>query len=702
MKKLLALIIVGMLVIPLLGINVTASTLPKGFFKDTVGHRYELEIRKFAEQDILKGFPDGTFKPDAEVTRAETATILALAKKLTPTKPAVSPFKDVPTTHWAYGNIVAVRNAGIIKGYPDGTFRPGANVSRAELAALLGQIKGLEKEAAKITTPPIEAPDINKVPKWALGWVSLGYLAEHNYLTERHPGGTISAGASAHRGEVAYGAYVAINPPRFGGTLKASVIGNPSALDAMVTTATINLYMGWHMYETLFTYDRLMAPTPMLVDTYTLSADGLTYTFNLRKGVKFHNGKEMTADDVQASIARWGRMTTLGRDLFRFVRSWTAKDKYTAVMVLTSPVAITPLYLCGAQSVIYPKEIIDVVGDKALRMVPEELVGTGPYKFIEFIPDRHVKMVRFEEYTVRKNIPNGQGGRKTAYADTILFMPVPDSGVRVMGAITGLYHMAEWTLPDEYERLKYHTKLRAAVIKPSGWTTAVFNKREGIFTSLKMRQAFLAALDMEPIMKAAYGHPDFWRLDSSIAFKEQAYYTTAGSHLYNQKNIEKAKKLLAEAGYKGEPIRWITTTEYPAYYTTAVVSKDQLEKAGFNITLQVVDWATLVRIRADSKLWDIFSTAFGITFDPVLYLCLSPAWFGWYESPKMVAYLDEMRRESDFNKRYATWEKAMELFYEEVPVIKYGDYFLLHVHRKEVQGYQAMFNIFWWNVWIEK
>jgi len=207
---------------------------------------------------------------------------------------------------------------------------------------------------------------------------------------------------------------------------------------------------------------------------------------------------------------------------------------------------------------------------------------------------------------------------------------------------------------------------------------------------------------MEANMKAAYGHPDFWRLDSSIAFKEQAYHTTAGSKWYNQKDIERAKKLLAEAGYKGEPIRWVTTTEYPAYYTTAVVSKDQLTKAGFNIHLQVVDWATLVKIRADDKLWDVFSTAFGITFDPVLYLALSPGWFGWYDSPTMRSYLDEMRKETDFKKRYATWEKAMELFYEEVPVIKYGDYFLLHVHRKEVQGYQALFNIFWWNVWIEK
>ncbi len=701
MKKLLALVMVAALLMPSVAIKATAST-PVGFYKDTTGHRYQLQIRKLSEQNIIKGYPDGTFKPDALITRAEAATILALSKKMTPSKPAKSPFPDVSTTHWAYGNIVAVKNAGLMKGYPDGTFKPGANITRAELAALLGQVKGLEKQAAAITTPPITAPDISKVPAWALGWISLGYLPAHLFLTERHPGGTISPNEPATRGEVAYGSYVAVNPPIFGGTLRATMIGNPPVIDNMATTATAAIYVGWHIFEGLFTYDRLMNPIPLLVDTYTLSDDNLVYTFNLRKGVKFHNGDEMTADDVVASIARWGRMATLGRDLFRLVSSWTVSDRYTAVMKLREPVSITPLYLAGTQPMIYPKKIIDIVGDKALRAVPEEVVGTGPYRFVEFIPDRHIRVVKFTDYATRNDIINGYGGMRTAYMDTILFMPVPDSGVRVMGAITGQYDMAEWALPDEYERLKFHSKIQTSIIKPGGWLTAVFNKRQGLFTSQKMRQAFLAALDMEEVMKAAYGHPDFWRLDSSIAFKEQAYYTEAGKEFYNQKNIERAKQLLAEAGYKGQTVRWMTTKEYPAYYTSALVSKGHLEKAGFNVTLDVVDWATLVSRRSNPALWDVFSTAFGITFDPVLYLCLSPSWPGWYENAQMQDYLSQMRRESNFGKRYAIWQKAMQLFWEDVPVIKYGDYFNLHVLRKEVQNYQSLFLIFWWNVWVEK
>ncbi len=371
-------------------------------------------------------------------------------------------------------------------------------------------------------------------------------------------------------------------------------------------------------------------------------------------------------------------------------------------MRLREPVAITTLYLAGYGAMIYPKSVIDVVGDRPLRAIPEEIIGTGPFRFVEFIPDRHIRMVKFTDYVARNNISNGSGGMKTAYVDTILFLPVPDSGVRVMGAITGQYEMAEWALPDEYERLKYHNKIQTSIIKPAGWLTAVFNKRQGLFTSQRMRQAFLAALDMEEIMKAAYGHPDFWRLDPSIAFQEQAFWTDAGKEFYNQNNPVRARRLLTEAGYRGEPVRWLTTKTYPAYYTAAVVAKTQLERAGFNISLEVVDWATLVSRRANPALWDVFSTAFGITFDPVLYLALSPAWPGWYDNAQMRDYLAQMRRESDFNKRFAIWEKAKQLFWEDVPVIKFGDYFLLHVLRKEVQGYQGLFNIFWWNVWVER
>ncbi|MEW6524273.1 MAG: ABC transporter substrate-binding protein [Bacillota bacterium] len=487
-------------------------------------------------------------------------------------------------------------------------------------------------------------------------------------------------------------------PSKFGGVLKVAVIGNPPTLDVMRTTATITLNAMWHAYETLFALDKDYDPVPYLLKDYTVSPDGKVWTFNLRQGVKFHDGTEMVADDVVASIDRFGKLTSWGRSLFQVKDTLVAKDKYTVVLTLTEPTALVPLYLTSTGASIMPKYTIDEAGEGELK----RFIGTGPFKFVEYEPDRHIKFERFADYSAIPGEPNGYAGNRTAYVDQLLFIPVPDTAVRIAGVQTGEYHFGEWIAPDEYERLKTLSGIVTRIIKPSGWTTAVFNKKQGLFTDVRMRQAFLAALDMEPIMKAAYGHPDFWRLDHGLMFQEQALYHEAGKQWYNQNNVERARQLLQEAGYKGQPVRWVTTTEYPAYYTTALVAKSQLERAGFVIDLQVVDWATVVERRSKPEVYDVFSTAFGITWDPVLFLCLSPTWPGWYESQEMQALLAQLRRETDFDKRYELWGKAQALFWEDVPVIKFGDYFLLHIHREEVRGYAARNSNFYWNVWIEK
>lgn len=487
-------------------------------------------------------------------------------------------------------------------------------------------------------------------------------------------------------------------PSKFGGSLKVAVIGNPPTLDVMRTTASITLNTMWHVYETLFVLDAEYAPIPHLVKDYTSSEDGLTYTFQLREGVPFHNGKEMTSEDVVASIQRFGRLGTWGRNLFSVTESFEANGPYTVVLKLTEPVAIVPLFLTATAASIMPKEVIDEAGDTDVK----RLIGTGPFEFVEFEPDRHIKLKRFEDYAALPGAANGYGGNRTAYLDELVFVPVPDTAVRIAGVQTGDYHFGEWITPDEYERLLTMSGIEARVIKPSGWTTAVFNKQKGLMSNVLMRQAVLAALDMEPIMKAAYGHDDFWRLDSGVLFQEMAMHSSAGSEFYNQNNAARAKELAAQAGYNGEPIRWVTTTEYPAYYTTALVSASQLEKAGFVVDLQVVDWATVVQKRSDPDAYDLFSTAFGNPWDPVLFLGFSETWPGWYVSERKDELVAALRRESDFDKRMELWDELQALFWHDVPVIKYGDYFNLHIHTSKAKGFQAMATSFYWNVWIEK
>src|SRR5256884_9067498 len=177
-----------------------------------------------------------------------------------------------------------------------------------------------------------------------------------------------------------------------GGVLKVGNLGEPPALDAHWTTASITETLTNHIYEGLYSLDSASRPIPMLAESHTVSKDGLVYTFKLRQGVKFHNGKEMTSEDVVASLARWGKQSIYGKALFAQVAEWKALDKYTAEMKLEEKSASVLGSLAGPVNfeAAYPEEIAE-------KFAPEvkttEYVGTGPSQLAEGEP--------------RQAIPNG-------------------------------------------------------------------------------------------------------------------------------------------------------------------------------------------------------------------------------------------------------------------------------------------------------
>src|SRR5262249_41176342 len=154
----------------------------------------------------------------------------------------------------------------------------------------------------------------------------------------------------------------------------------------------------------------------------------------------------------------------------------------------------------------------------------------------------------------RSEAPSGYGGRRTAYVDEILFIPVPDVAVRLAGVETGEYHFGLQIKQDQYDRINTLPGVEPRVVKPSGWSTAVPNHKQGLMANKKIRQAFQAARDMDPIMSAGFGNKDFYRLDAGLFYPEQGLlHSTTSAASFNQRNRDKARKLLQEAGYKGEP-----------------------------------------------------------------------------------------------------------------------------------------------------
>ena len=485
--------------------------------------------------------------------------------------------------------------------------------------------------------------------------------------------------------------------PKMGGVLKVVIDADPPTLDPHCSSTTLTTVVGYHMFEGLFTLDETLNPIPMLAaDLPEISDDKLVYTIKLRPGLKFHNGQDVTAEDAVASVKRWGKISKYGKSFFKNVDSIEAKDRLTVELRLTKPVGTTLIFLAFLKggAYIYPKELCEKYPDEPV----EENIGTGPFKFVEWKPHQYIKMVRFEDYKPVEFPANGFGGKKVAYVNELQFIPISDEAVRLTSVEGGEYDFADFIPVDEFDRLKDHPDIQALPSVPRAWFAFQFNKRAGIMSEVKMREAFLTALDMGPILAAGYGDEAFWRLDPSIMLKEQIWWSDVGKEKYNQGDIEKAKKLLEEAGYKGEKIIWMSG---PLEYNLSLAAKNQLEKAGFNIDLQAMEWATLADRRKNPEIWDIFSTGMTTKPDPTMFTPLNPAYAGWWESPKLIELMDKIAIETDFDKRYKLMEEIQELFYAEIPTIKVGDYANFRIAAKNVQGFKNMNEIFFWNVWKE-
>jgi peptide/nickel transport system substrate-binding protein len=495
--------------------------------------------------------------------------------------------------------------------------------------------------------------------------------------------------------------------PKKGGVFRVGILGEPPALDPHWTTAAITGDLANHIFEGLYALDENYRPIPMLADGMpTISSDGLSYMFKLRQGIKFHNGKEMTSEDVVASLKRWSQQSIQGKSLSASVEDIRAVEKYTVEMKLKqkSPLVMISLAAATNFGAIYPKEIAEKF---APQVKATDYVGTGPFRLAEWKPDQYIRMVRFDDYKSLSGGPRGYGGGKTAYVDEIRWIPVPDVTTRVAQIETGELDAVDDLNIDAYERLKQNPNVRPLQVKPYNSLMAIFNKKEGLAANQKLRQACQAAIDIEPIMKnVAGGRPEFYRMESSLTVPEVAEWHVKIPDLpWNERNKEKAKRLLREAGYKGEPFRFLATQEYKWMYDFALITKQQLEDVGMNIDLQVVDWATLVKRRNNPKEYEAFTTGagLGVMFDPAQYSILTCSWPGWTCDEEILRIQAELARETDSKKRYALWEQQHRVVYQYVPILRYGDLFGLRAIRSTVKGYnQKMERMRFTDVWLDR
>lgn len=471
------------------------------------------------------------------------------------------------------------------------------------------------------------------------------------------------------------------------GMLRYATVGEPPSLDQHVVTSDLATTIAHHIFEGLYTFDAANSPVPLLAAGETVSEDGKTITIAIRQGVRFHNGQALTAADVVASLNRWGEHGSRGGLLFSKVESVEATGDHEVTITLAEPFGPWKnlMAFINGGPAIYPASIVEGAGQEPIA--PENYIGTGPYKFNEWEANRHIELVRFDDYASPEGASDGYGGARVAELDTLRFIPVPDVGTRVSGIRAGDYDYAESIPGDLFADLDSDPSVTTILNGGPIFGLVFMNSKDGpLQENFALRRAIQTALNKTPALQVAIGPEGLWRANGSFLPEGNVWYSDSGAENFSMGDIEAAKTLAAEAGYAGDPIKFMVSTNYPFHYDTAIVYTKQLAQAGFNIDLQVYDWATLIEKRAQPDQWDLFFTHHGFVPDPILISVMNDNYPGWWNTEEKAALKARFTASSDPAERQAIWAEIQALIYEQVPTMKTGDVYTYNIASTSLQG----------------
>lgn len=493
--------------------------------------------------------------------------------------------------------------------------------------------------------------------------------------------------------------------PTTGGELIFALEAQVPGLDWHVSNATATRNVALHIFESLMTRDDNMNPIFQLAEDVAVSDDGLTYTFTLRDGVTFHNGKTMTSADVVASFNRY-REVGVDRGILEPVEGWEAPDARTFVLRLKEP---RPLFLEALSVFTVPISIIPAEYESA---PPQQLpiIGTGPYKLDELRADSFVRLVRHDGYRPdeRFETMTGMGGRRVACLDAITFRMMTEAAARTAALEVGEVHGVEDVPAASVARIEADPNL--TVTKRDAFWMNVFypNHSAPPTDNLKVRQAMLAALDFDEIMDAAT--EGNYKLNMGFQFPGQLYYTEEGSELLNQADPERARALLAEAGYDGTPIVLLTNRQFPIMYNTSLVMAEQLKAAGMNAELLVLDWpAALAKSQQETTGWNVFHTGWitviALGGPQTLRQMAEPnpvhKPVDLKVDPEFMAAFREVQTAPELADRQAAFARAQRRALETVMAVPLGVAPKVQAVRSNVKGFSTYYNTRLTNVWLE-
>ena len=494
--------------------------------------------------------------------------------------------------------------------------------------------------------------------------------------------------------------------------------GDLSILDPIWTTQNMAAYHGAMMYDTLFGIDGNFNPQPQMVGKTDISADRKTYTFELRPGLKWHDGTAVTARDCVASIRRWQVKDGAGQHLFERVADTPVVDEKTFRVVLKEPYGMLIDALAKTSTPLCFIMKAEIAATDPNTQITKH-IGSGPFKFIEseYRPGSRVVYERNADYVPRSDAASGIAGGKRVLLDKVTWDIISDAQTASSALIAGEVDFYEQPPIELLPPLAATPGVKIEVLSKLGTVGQVrLNHLHPPFNNLSARKAAQLAISQEDILRAAIGNPDYYQTCGSNFACGSAMGVEDGSEALMLKaplaqRQARARELLKESGYAGKPVVLLHATNIHYMNQTMLVVAQELRQVGFNVELVSTDWAAVVTRRANQNPpeqggWNVFMTSSGgnATSSPIALSAHGAngrkSWFGWPENPDIEKMRTEWAYAPNLEARKAVTRRMNKTMIDYVHDIKTGQWMQPAAYRGDrLRGLLIVPEVIpWWNV----
>jgi peptide/nickel transport system substrate-binding protein len=491
--------------------------------------------------------------------------------------------------------------------------------------------------------------------------------------------------------------------------IRSVPIGNLKVVDPIWTTAYITRNHAYMVWDTLFSLDADNKPQPQMVDTWSVSADRLTYTFTLRDGLKWHDGAAVTAADCVASLKRWAARDGMGQALMSYTAALEPVDAKVFRLVLKQPVGFVIEALGKIDS-----NVPFMMPERLAKTDPNEqiteMIGSGPFRFVaeEWVPGSKVVYEKFKDYVPRKEPPSQAAGGKVVYVDRVESLYLPDRGVAMAALASGELDLHESPATDLLKLVEGNPDVRVVPNDKLGYQLfMVLNHLHPPFNNKAVRQALLSAIRQEEFLTAMAGDPARFTPCMAVYGCGLPNESRAGAEALLHPDPEKAKTGLRAAGAFGAKVTLMDPTDNDLH-SAALVAAQSLRRMGFVVEVVAMDWSTLIQRRASKAPpeqggWNVFitnATATG-TANPLTNNFVKncdQAWYGWPCDQRIADAGREWALATEPAKQHRLIDELQGLHMENVTNVPLGMYRPTIIYRKELSGIIPAPAIFYWNI----